>query len=250
LSRFSLCASILVLVLATTASAQIKLQPSQLLRPQPVTSFQIEDQSGEGKGFSEVIRDEEFTEKNPWQAFLMSFVLPGAGEHYTGSALKSRVFFGAEVSFWSAFVAFRHLGSWREDDYKNYAIEQAGANLDDKEDRFYDILGFYDSREDYNKTGGVTNPGQEYLPNTDNYNWSWSSLAARERYRDLKNDSKSYYRNSDFALGLIIANHFLSAVDAYWSAKRHNRRHESGFSGINLRMREEGGVEVQLSARF
>jgi hypothetical protein len=160
------------------------------------------------------------------------------------------MFFTAEVGFWSALVTFRHLGNWREDDFKNYAVEHAGANLDGKADRFYDVVGFYESREDYNKAGGVTNPGQEYYPNTDYYNWSWSSVAARERYRDLKNDSKSYFRNANFALGLIVANHLLSAVDAYWSVKRHNRNYESGFSGVNLQMRDDGGVEVMLSARF
>lgn len=239
-----------VLLASATVSAQIKLKPSELIKPEPVTGYQIEEPRTEDKGFTEVIKDEDYTEKNPWQAFAMSFVIPGAGEYYVGSGLKSKIFFAAEVSFWSAFVTFRHLGNWREDDYRNYAVEQAGANLEGKDDRFFDVLGFYGSREDYNKAGGVTNPGQEYFPNSDYYNWSWSSVAARERYRDLKNDSKSYFRNSDFALGLIIANHFLSAVDAFWSAKRHNRRYESGFAGVNLQMRDDGGVEVKLSARF
>ena len=242
--------ALLVALLSVSAVAEVKLQPSKLLKPRPLTSYQAETER-QSKGYTEVVgEDADLGRKKPWQAFLMSFVLPGAGEHYVGSATKSKIFFAAEVGFWSALVTFRHLGNWREDDFKNYAIEQAGANLEGKDDRFFDVLGFYDSREDYNKVGGVTNPGQEYFPNTEFYNWSWSSAAARERYRDLKNDSKSYFRNSDFALGLIIANHFLSAVDAYWSAKRHNRAFESGFSGINLQMRDDGGVELMLSARF
>ncbi len=244
----AVCAVILLCV--ATVSAQIKLAPSQLLKPQPVTSYQAEDQGG-GKGFSEVLPEEgKYTLRRPWQAFLMSFVLPGAGEYYAGSGLKSKIFFGAELGFWSALVSFRQLGSWRKDDYKNYAVDYAGADINGKDDRFFDVLGFYSSREDYNKAGSVTNPGQEYYPNTAFYNWSWSSTATQDRYRSLKNDSKSYYRKSNFALGLVIANHLLSAVDAYWSVKRHNRSHEAGFSGLDLQMLEDGGVALSLSARF
>lgn len=234
------------LLLAPMASGQIALERSPLaFDPEPTIQYQVE----QGGGFSEVKPDAGKLRKKPWQAFLMSLVLPGAGELYVGSTTKSRIFMAAELGGWASLISFKHLGKWREDDYRLLAAREAGADVEGKDDRFFDVLGFYTSREEYNKVGGAFDPQREYYPDTEAYFWRWSSDAARSRYRDLKNDSKSFYRNADFALGFLIANHFLSAVDAYWSTTRHNRGIESGFAGIELQPTEDGWL-VTLSARF
>lgn len=232
-----------------TARAEQRLPVSQFALAQgPTIQYQVE----KGSGFSEVQnqRTAENIRKRPWQAFLMSLILPGTGEQYTGSIVKSRAFMIAEVGGWASLLSFKHLGKWRKDDYQLLAAREAGADVNGKDDRYFDVLGFYGSREEYNKVGGAFDPSRPYYPDTPEYDWNWSSKAARERYRDLKNDSKSYYRDADFALGFILVNHFLSAVDAFWSARRHNRGIESGFSGIDVRMREEGGWQLTLNARF
>jgi hypothetical protein len=226
--------------------AQIVLPPSEFSSPVIAQS----DPQKPASGFSEVQQAKERTFKNPWRAFLMSAVLPGTGEHYAGAGLKSKVFFISEVGLWSALISFRHLGNWRKDDYQLQAAIAAGADVDGKDDRYFDVLGFYDSREDYNKVAGAYDHSRVYYPDTKDYFWKWESTDARMKYRDLKNDSKSYYRKANFSLGLILANHLISAADAYWSAKRFNRHVESGFSGVDLKLLPEGGWQVSLSARF
>ncbi len=237
------------LMIAGTVLGETKLPASQFASgPLPTVQYQVEN----GTGYTE-IRDEKSGEnlrKSPWRAFAMSLIVPGTGELYTGSTLKSRIFMLAEVGGWASLISFKHLAKWREDDYRLLAAREAGADVEGKDERYFDVVGFYDSREEYNKVGGAFDPSRPYYPDTEAYFWNWSSEAARERYRDLKNDSKSYYRNSDFALGFILVNHFLSAVDAYWSAKRHNRGIESGFSGVDLQMLEDGGWQLTLNARF
>lgn len=237
------------LLIGSIARAETKLPVSQFAADQkPTIQYQVEN----GTGYTEVqdARDADNIRKSPWRAFLMSLILPGSGEQYTGSITKSRIFMAAEVGGWASLISFKHLGKWREDDYKLLAAREAGADVDGKDERYFDVLGFYTSREEYNKVGGAFDRTREYYPDTEAYFWNWNSPAARERYRDLKNDSKSYYRNADFALGFLIANHFLSAVDAFWSAKRHNRGIESGFSGVDLKMLEDGGWQLTLNARF
>ena len=232
---------------AVGARAGIMLPATQL---SPAMMAQSDPQTPPASGFSEVQQGKERTFKNPWRAFLMSAVLPGAGEHYAGAGLKSKVFFISEVGLWSALISFRHLGSWRKDDYRLQAATAAGADVAGKDDRYFDVLAFYDSREEYNKVAGAYDHVRVYYPDTKTYFWKWESTDARMKYRDLKNDSKSYYRNANFSLGLILANHLISAADAYWSAKRFNRHLESGFSGVDLRVLPEGGWQVNLSARF
>lgn len=228
------------------ARAEIILPPTQL---SPAMVAQSDPQTP-ASGFSEVKQDKERAFKNPWRAFLMSAVLPGAGEHYAEAGLKSKVFFASEVGLWSALISFRHLGNWRKDDYRLQAATAAGADVAGKDDRYFDVLGFYDSREDYNKVAGAYDHARVYYPDTKTYFWKWESADARMKYRNFKNDSKSYYRNANFSLGLILANHLISAADAYWSAKRFNRHVESGFSGVDLQLLPKGGWQVNLSARF
>ncbi|MFH2055889.1 MAG: DUF5683 domain-containing protein [bacterium] len=229
----------------------IELQPSRLLEPTELMLAQVGEDSS---SFKDVVLERhgltEESRKSPWRALGSSLLIPGWGQHYIGSDLKSKVFFGAEVGFLGALAVFRHEGAWREDDYRLLAQLEAGADLTDKDERFYDVVGFYESREDYNKLGGVYNRGQEYYPDNSFYFWKWNSEAAQLRYRDLKNQSKTYYRNSDFVLGLLIANHVVSAVDAFFGAKRHNRRINSGFWGVDLRVPETGGFLVTVRAGF
>jgi hypothetical protein len=237
------------LAMAGSAGAEVRLPASQFALGQgPTIQYQVEN----GSGFTEVQshRPGDQLRKSPWRAFLMSLVLPGTGEQYTGSILKSRAFMFAEIGGWASFISFKHLGKWRKDDFKLLAAREAGADVNGKDDRFFDVLGFYSNREDYNKVAGAFDPSRPYYPDTEAYFWNWSSADARERYRNLKNDSKSYYRNSDFALGFILANHFLSAIDAFWSARRHNRGIESGFSGVDLKMLGDGGWQLTVNARF
>lgn len=232
-----------VSLLCTAAiHAEVPLSPSRLLAQADTQKL--------ASGYTEVQQEKARTERNPWKAFLMSAVVPGAGEYYAGSGLKSKMFFAAEAGLWSALVSFRHLGAWKKDDYRLQAITAAGADVEGKDDRYFDVLGFYESREEYNKVAGAYDHSRVYYPDTKSYFWKWESDAAREKYRDLKNDSKSYYRKANFSLGLIAINHLISAADAYWSAKRFNRHVESGFSGVDLKLLPEGGWQVSVAARF
>jgi hypothetical protein len=246
MKREIVTAIVLLAFAGTAVQAEIVLPATQLT---PTTIAQSDPQKPASR-FSEVQQPKERTFKNPWQAFLMSAVLPGAGEHYAEAGLKSKVFFVSEIGLWSALISFRHLGNWRKADYQLQAATAAGADIAGKDDRYFDVLGFYDSREDYNKIAGVYDHTRAYYPDTKPYFWKWESTDARMKYRDLKNDSKSYYRKANFSLGLILANHLISAADAYWSAKRYNRHVESGFSGVDLQLLPEGGWHVNLSARF
>jgi hypothetical protein len=59
--------------------------------------------------------------------------------------------------------------------------------------------------------------------------WSWiGSDAGLQRYRHAIAASNSAFKGAEQTLGLVIANHFLSAVDAFVSVKLRARRTSSG----------------------
>jgi hypothetical protein len=239
--------SILLFLLPAQALFAIDLPKSQLLPPAEITLAQ---QTEEQPSFTEVIKpgEEGRVRKSPWRALGISLLLPGGGQYYVESNVKAKIFAALEVGLWSAFFAFRQQGSWRKDDFRLLAEAKAGADLGDKDDRFLDVLGFYDSREEYNKLAGVYTRDRQYFPDNSFYFWKWDSENSRLKYRELKNDSRSYFRKANFALGFIIANHVISAADAYFAAKRHNRGIESGFTGVNLYLTDTGGLVLTLEA--
>ncbi|TFH65950.1 MAG: hypothetical protein E4G91_00550, partial [Candidatus Zixiibacteriota bacterium] len=59
--------------------AEIALPPTQL---SPAMIAQSDPKTPATSGFTEVQQDKERSFKNPWRAFVMSAILPGAGEHY------------------------------------------------------------------------------------------------------------------------------------------------------------------------
>ena len=244
--RRTICLFLVPMILGSAANAEIKLKPSKI-----ESSLAQEDvQQKSAQGFTAVKETKGSEMKKPMKALFMSLILPGAGEYYTGARLKSKIFFFAEAGFWSALISYRHLGRWHQDDYKLMAVKLAGADVTGKDDRYFDLLGFYDSREQYNKVGGVYDRTRTYYPDTRFYFWKWESEDARLQYKLLKNDSRSYFRKANFSLGLIIANHVISAADAFISARRFNRGKESGFSGIEFKWLGDGGWQFATGMRF
>lgn len=63
-------------------------------------------------------------EKSPAKAFLMSAIIPGAGEIYTGHWGRAAAFMSMEVLFWSMHFVKNNEGYDLEDEYKKDADSQ------------------------------------------------------------------------------------------------------------------------------
>ena len=68
--------------------------------------------------------------------------------------------------------------------------------------------------------------------------WSWSSNPAAFRsYRSAIAGSNSAFRNAEQTLSLLLANHFLSAIDAYASVRMRVRRDGQGATTLSATLR-------------
>ena len=164
--------------------------------------------------------------KSSLKAGLYSALLPGLGEHYAGNKTKSKVFFAIEATTWLSYFAFHAYGDWKKDDAIRYASSNAGASLEDKDDEFYDWVGFYDSSENFNSLGRVSDPERDYLNSAEGY-WQWSSDAERETFRSYKNSSRSAYDRSNFMIMAAITSRIISIIDAVRDVKRYNNKQEN-----------------------
>jgi hypothetical protein len=69
---------------------------------------------------------------------------------------------------------------------------------------------------------------------TPEFLWSWSSNpTAFQKYRSSIAASNSAFRNAEQTLSLLLANHFLSAIDAYASVRMRVRRNGHGDTTLS-----------------
>jgi hypothetical protein len=168
--------------------------------------------------------------KSTKKAILYSVLVPGWGEYYAGRKDKAKYFFAVEAITWIAYFSYRTYGNWRKDDMIRIAAEKANANLNGKDDHFFDMVGFYENVHEYNSLGRITDPGRPYYHDTTEFYWNWQSSSDRDDYRDLKNSFRSAFKNSETVIGLAILNRLISIVDAVRDVKSYNRKINDPFS--------------------
>lgn len=185
-------------------------------------------------------RAEDMEYKSRTRAALYSLILPGAGQHYIDNVFTSRLFFGVEALSWLSYFGFRKYGAFKDEAARGWAVLRAGANPFNDDNRYWLKMTYYDNRDrntadglGYNQMAAATEREQAILfPTTPEYYWDWDGRDDRQKYRNLRNQSKTAYKRADVIVGVIIANHVISAAEAYFAAGKYNRRLE--FSGIQI----------------
>ena len=192
------------------------------------------------------------TQKSKGKAFLLSLILPGLGERYVGSNTKAQIFMATEVSLWLSYAGFVTYRDWRKQDYKTFAAAHASVELRGKSDSYFIDLGNYQSIYDYNAAKLRQRNLPEYYTDVETYFWNWDSSASRARFEQLRISADKADNRALFAIGAILANHVISAIDAIWSVTRYNRNQQSTIDwGIRFGAGPwQPSVNLSLSASF
>lgn len=178
----------------------------------PVSSIQLQE-------FSLPQTDEK---KSPALAILYSVLLPGMGELYAGSYEKGYYFTIADGVLWGLFTGFTLYGNWKEDNYKSFAQSNGGVNNDGKDEEYYANIGVYLSIDDFN-TAQELNRDFNQVYNTTTHYWNWNSESERKEYRNMWSSSEGAFNNVRFAVGALILNRIVSAINAVRLVSAHNK---------------------------
>lgn len=218
LSIIALCC---LCMIATGAAEEINLTYSDLImpvRPLPIGFLAAADD--QDQAFLDMSQQMGAEKKiSMKKAMVLSMLFPGAGQYYADAKFKGQVFMGVEAAIWTGFIAYRVYGGWKKDDYLDYASAHAGVDNTGKNDEFYDWIGFYDNREEFNQFGRLYYPDRAYLPDNSSYDWQWDSSENRISFKEMKDASKMAFRNSTFMIGLAIANRIIAGIDTYRTVK-------------------------------
>jgi hypothetical protein len=149
------------------------------------------------------------------RAFWYSLLIPGWGHYHADDKSSGARFLLVELGLWGGYFSFRHLGAIRRNHYRTFATEHARAHPEGKNKRYFDDLGFYDSRLWHNRFAHREDGLEaEFYPDTPDYFWEWDRAESRRRYRELRNASENAKRQALFTTGLVIANHLFAAIHA------------------------------------
>ncbi len=197
--------------------------------------------------------------KSPILGATMSAVIPGAGQIYSKSFIKSAVFLAVEAGLWITYAVFQGKGNDQTTSYENYAnqnwnmrkyaqwlkdqsfqrADQINMSADD-----YTLRLQINYCEEINFSHQLPPPGEqqyyEVIGKYQNYVTGWSTadvtvinknnygttkLSQVSFYMDERQKANDYYNNGTTTLMVVVLNHLVSAVDGFLSVNSYNNKY-------------------------
>ena len=224
---------------------------------------------------------EPMNRKSPLLGGLLSAAVPGAGEFYSESYLKSGAFFVAEVISWIMNLTYNQKGDRATVDFQNFAdrhwnilryaqyakdhLAPSGGNYDglfilgpdgrptgvnrtilnrmerDIGGYYSHILPPYGQQQYYELIGKYPQFNQGWDDAPPEFDYGDPVSSSFKFYSGMRAGANDFYNTASTALLVVVVNHILSAADAAWSAGRYNRVHAK----IGMQMRRTPfGVET------
>ena len=223
--------------------------------------------------------------KSPKKAFVLSALLPGAGEYYIGAKKRAMLFFGLEALAWGLYVHWNSKGDDLEDKFRRIADEHwdpldyidwrnsgnsrfssithslpcssavalwTGENKGSFGDcgssevqQYYELLGKYDQF-----VAGwddvADSLGGDPVPNPVQIDSVKNFYSAqRVDYENRRGESNKFLKRASNVAGLILVNHVFSAIDA----ARVARARSQGVDEAVLERRTRFLVGMQSGSR-
>ncbi len=213
---------ILFVFVSSVAFAQIE-EPKSIVQLQyEVTQITDTWNPASGIQYQESVLPTTASKKNPGLAILFSMILPGMGELYAGDYSSGKYFTIADGVLWGVFAGFTSYGNWKEDNYKAFAQSKAGVDISGKEDDYFANLGTYMNVDDYNKEQEFNRDFVKTY-NGPSFYWKWQNDNDRKEYRSMWTSSEAAYTNVRFAVGALVLNRLISAINAVRIVSAHNK---------------------------
>jgi hypothetical protein len=223
-------------------------------------------------GRADALSDDASQERTskPRKALLLSLLLPGAGELYSGARGRATGFFISEGAIWAHFAGWEIAGHLRKSDYIEQAQLNAGVGTDSDTDEYWRLVGAYE-RSSGSGPGSYeealrreardqfpTDPAAQdayvaqRLPSGSRA-WAWSSDALRASYRSTREEASRAYDRAQLSIAFAILNRIASAIDTQILHSRDRRGAASADdAGVHVLagMTPDGGGRLALQSRF
>ena len=150
---------------------------------------------------------------------LKSIALPGWGE-LSYDKTHSKMFFISEITMWVSMFTFNQYYDVQDSDMKNYAKIHSGAKEFLSESQYWIDLGGYFSYQDYKEEMlEMRTPEKIY---DEKYAWDWDTNENANKYRNMRIDRDKSLLRAKFAIGGLVFNRILSAIDIIYLSNKQN----------------------------
>jgi len=163
-----------------------------------------------------------------------SIILPGWGELDLKNDKRSKQFLIQEASIWISFFGLKYISSTYESSYKAFAALHASTDLENKPFQYRVDIGDYNTYDEFIDSKRRNRQTDLIWPENLGYEWQWDSESNRKEYDDMRIISGIAKKYSKFAIGAMIANRIISAIDVLYIQNVQNRgKLRSSISNIN-----------------
>ncbi len=170
-----------------------------------------------------------------YRAALLSALVPGLGEYYTGHRTRALVSGTLEAAVWTSYTTFKVQENLRGDRAIEYAVSYGGAAASGNDDYFKAVgqylraegPGMWNEfvRKRARDTGEIV--GQEY---TGGEAWAWTSVQRFNEFRDLRQSELAAGDRATNALAFALINRIVSVVSVVQAVRSDHARDDRALS--------------------
>lgn len=249
--------SLLLILLTTFGFSQQEINSFKLTGSLSADSKIILNQYSES--LNPQITFPEKSKKSPFLAGLFSLILPGAGEIYTEEYLKAGIFLAIEAAVVTTAVIYDKKGDDKTTEFENYADDYTNPQHNWSVVRYAQWLNQYESasipinpdeslppweRVNWRELNAAESGSHKLPPHGQQqyyeligkyhqYSPGWNDFTGAGNkneispnflyYSGMRGDANDFYSVASTAVIGIYINHFLSSLDAIWSAAKFNK---------------------------
>lgn len=220
--------------------------------------------------------------KSPLLAGVFSLILPGAGELYTGHYVKAAIFVAIEAAVITTAVIYDNKGNNKTTEFQKYADDQWSVvkyaqwlneqkqknvtidpntnlepwkrvnweELNAAEEGFSHKLAPYGEQQYYELIGKYP----QFSPGWHDFNSSdpdYHDVPQQAlNYSGMRGKANDYYNVATKAVIGIYINHFLSVLDAVWSAVSYNKNLALNVRVQNIQYADRNELVPFMNFRF
>lgn len=205
--------------------------------------------------------------KNIGRALMFSLILPGTGQLYAGPWWRALPWIAVEAASWTVFAVYHKKGQDKTDEFEDFADEHfSRARYDTAEQ---------DIRDD--NDGELPDNFTHELPPTNNqqyyemigkyimqFGFGWEDAYETDEqkltlffdgtttnfydYRDMRAEANDLLSIANIGMEIVLVNHIISALEAAFLVRQHNRRLETtqSLGHLMYERREINGADTRL----
>lgn len=175
----------------------------------------------------------------------LSLLVPGSSHQFIGNGNKALGYLTIDIFALTGVIFFKNYSNRLTSNYKAFASQYAGVTSSVSDDFFWQIIGSFESYNDYQQTLGLIRDTENRFAE-ERFFWSWQDSSFRKEYISFQKVAKKFNTVSSFFIGAMVLNRIISFVDIRTILK-NTRFKSTSLSFKPVSYRTANGIILQTT---